>query len=193
MSKKDELRLHGRNRKLPSAIKLGSLTPELITHNLFIYHSLADDPMNLSGEKTAEHRHEHAVAGVSTGEQVYELGEFYNQIHTEEISLHSGFESSNHRFAMMDPGHHLEYHMDPPNTYNLLCPISDPITLKVAKSWNDVQKGKVETIDIDVGEVYFVNPSYPHASYHKSDMVRIAILANFEYTEEAYDKLTRIL
>jgi hypothetical protein len=188
MSKIDELRLHGRNRKLPPAIKLGQLTPEITVHNLFIYHSLADNPENLTGEQTAQHRHEHAVAGVSTGERVYELGDFYNQIHTDEITLHCPFDVTNKRYAMLDPDNHLDYHMDPPNTFNIICPLSDPITIKAL-----VGPKKEDEYTIDIGEVWFINPSYAHASFHESKDVRVAVLANFEYTEEVYDHLTRLL
>ena len=66
---------------------LSDITPELLLHNLFIYEDLSKDPANLSGIKTAEERHDNAVAGVSTGKDVYDLGEFYNQIHTDEIDL----------------------------------------------------------------------------------------------------------
>ena len=84
---------------------------------------------------------------------------------------------------MLDPDNHLDYHMDPPNTYNIICPLSDPITIKTKK----------EEYNIDIGEVWFINPSYAHASFHKSKEVRVAVLANFEYTEEVYDHLTRLL
>ena len=123
MSKISELRLHARNRKLPPFMEIGRITPELVVHNLFIYDDLSRDPKNLSGMSTAEHRHVNAVAGVSTGKDVYDLGEFYNQIHTDEIDL----------------------------------------------------------------------PSYSHASRHESKETRVAILANFDYNEETYDHLTRLL
>ena len=65
MSKISELRLHARNRKLPSVMHLSDITPELLLHNLFIYEDLSKDPANLSGIKTAEERHDNAVAGVA--------------------------------------------------------------------------------------------------------------------------------
>ena len=196
MSKIDELRLHGRNRKLPPAIKVGQLTPEIMLHNLFIYYSLADDPSNLTGEQTAEHRHQHAVVGVSTGDSVYQLADFYNQIHSDDITLHcSIFDIKNQRYAMLDPGQHLDYHMDPPNTYNIICPLSDPVTLKAqtGKRGEDLWNKDIEEYNIDIGEIWFINPSHPHASFHESQDVRVAVLANFDYTKEAYDHLTRLL
>ena len=196
MSKIDELRLHGRNRKLPPAIKVGQLTPEITVHNLFIYHSLADDPSNLTGEQTAEHRHQNAVVGVSTGESVYQLADFYNQIHSDEISLPvQNIDINNKRYAMLDPGQHLDYHMDPPNTYNIICPLSDPVTIKAqtGKRGEDLWNKNQKEYFMNIGEIWFINPSHPHASFHESKDVRVAILANFEYTEEAYDHLTRLL
>ena len=43
------------------------------------------------------------------------------------------------------------------------------------------------------GEICFINPSYSHASRHESKETRVAILANFDYNEETYDHLTRLL
>ena len=187
MSKISELRLHARNRKLPPLMEIGRLTPELVVHNLFIYDDLSRDPKNLSGMKTAEHRHTNAVAGVSTGKDVYDLGEFYNQIHTDEIALsHPNFEFKNTRFAMLEPDHHIDFHMDPPNIYNIICPLTDPVILEIREDLNAYPV-------IMPGEIYFINPSYSHASRHESKETRVAILANFDYNEETHDHLTRLL
>jgi len=187
MSKISELRMHARNRKLPPFMELGALSSEITLHNLFIYYDLADNPDNLSGTKTAKERHDHAVAGVSTGRDVYDLGEFYNQIHTDEIQLNvNGLNIYNTRFAMLAPGKHIEFHMDPPNIYNLICPLTDPVVLQV--------QDYPERFPVaDIGEIWFINPSYSHSSRHESTETRVAILANFEYTEETYEHLTRIL
>jgi len=187
MSKISELRMHARNRKLPPLMELGTLSSDITSHNLFIYNELAKNPDNLSGMKTAKERHDHAVAGVSTGKDVYDLGEFYNQIHTDEIDLQlPELKIYNTRFAMLAPGKHIEFHMDPPNIYNLICPLSTPVILQI-QEWP-------ERFPVcDIGETWFINPSYSHASRHESTETRIAILANFEYTEETYEHLTRIL
>ena len=187
MSKISELRLHARNRKLPSVLHITNITPELLVHNLFIYEDLSKDSDNLTGIKTAEERHENAVAGVSTGKDVYDLGEFYNQIHTNEIDLTvKDLEIVNKRFAMLDPGHSIEHHMDPPNIFNLICPLTDPITL-------EVKEDTTQFYTCQPGEVWFINPSYMHASHHEATDTRVAILANFEYSEETYEYLTRLL
>ena len=187
MSKISELRLHARNRKLPSVMHLSDITPELLLHNLFIYEDLSKDPANLSGMKTAEERHDNAVAGVSTGKDVYDLGEFYNQIHTDEIDLsYPNLKIYNKRFAMLEPGHSIEYHMDPPNIFNLICPLTDPVILEVREDTSHFYP-------CEPGEIWFINPSYSHASHHTSKETRVAILANFEYTEESYEYLTRLL
>jgi len=182
-----ELRLHARNRKLPPCIKIGHISPELIVHNLFIYDDLSRDPKNLSGMKTAKHRHENAVAGVSTGKDVYDLGKFYNQIHTDEIELlQPNLNLENTRFAMLEPGYSIEYHMDPPNTYNIICPLTDPVILDIREDDNAYPV-------IMPGETFFINPSYSHASRHESKETRVAILANFKHNEETYDYLTGLL
>lgn len=187
MSKISELRLHARNRKLPPILQLSTITPELLVHNLFIYDDLSKDKSNYSGMQTAEERHDNAVVGVSTGKDVYDLGEFYNQIHTDEITLScSDYKIYNTRFAMLEPGHHIDFHMDPPNIYNIICPLTDPVILEI--------KDNLDIYPVAMpGEVWFINPSYMHASRHESKETRVAILANFEYTEEIYEYLTRLL
>jgi|TARA_R110002072_G_scaffold125320_3_gene261216 hypothetical protein len=200
MSKISELRLHARNRKLPAAIKLADMNPELLTHNTFIYIDLSSDPDNLSGVHTAEERHENAVAGVSTGKDVYDLGEFYNQIHTDDISLNMNYDIYNTRFAMLEPGHKIDYHMDPPNIYNIIAPLTDPIVFSTKE--RETPPGSVGGQYVpnpnmwavmQIGEIWFVNPSYMHMTEHGSDETRVAILANFNYSEIVYERLTRLL
>lgn len=186
MSKISELRLHGRNRKLPAAIKLGDMNPELLTYNTFIYIDLNSDPDNLSGIHTAEERHENAVAGVSTGKDVYDLGEFYNQIHTDDVSLNVNYNIYNTRFAMLESGHKIDYHMDPPDIYNVICPLTDPIIFST-------KERETARVVMQIGEIWFVNPSYMHMTEHDSDETRVAILANFNYSEIIYERLTRLL
>ena len=190
-NKISELKLHLRNRKLPPAIQIGKLKPEFLSFNLSIYDSLKDDMSNYTGHLTAEERHENAVAGVSTGEDVYKLEEFYNQIHTNKIQLNENnlnVRLHNTRYAILDSGHDLEYHMDPPNIFNILIPLSDRVLFKA-------HKNKTTTISqhLDIGEIWFVNPSYMHMTSHKSNNPRVAILANFNYNEEVYERLRRLL
>ena len=45
----------------------------------------------------------------------------------------------------------------------------------------------------EIGEVWFINPSYLHASHHEAEETRIAMLANFDYSEKVYESLTRLL
>lgn len=194
MSKVSELRLHARNRKLPTAACIGRLEPQFISYNLFIYDSLKGDSSNYTGMKTAEERHEHAVAGVSTGNDVYKLGDFYNQIHTSKIQVNDNdlkIKFYNTRYAILNPGHDLEYHMDPPNIYNIIIPLSDPITFKAQVS--HMKGDSIDSVDIEIGEMYFVNPSYMHMTSHESDEPRVAILANFDYDEEIYDTIRGLL
>ena len=187
MSKISELRLHARNRKLPCCVKLNDLTPELLAHNLFIYEDLSIDPSNISTETTYSDRVENAVAGISLGKQVRDLSEFYKQIHTDEISLSCNYKPYNTRFAMLEPGHSISYHMDPPNIYNLICPLTHDIILEF--------KDKSESLFYVclVGEIWFINPSYMHASHHEAEETRIAMLANFDYSEKVYESFTRLL
>ena len=182
MTKVSELRKHARNRKLPAAIRLSCNTPEITVHNLFIYDDL-NDPSNYTGMRTAEERHEHAVVGVSTGKDVYDLGEYYNQIHTDEIMIQSEVKIYNTRFAMLEPDYEVPYHMDPPDIYNVISPLTDPIQFHT----------KELEAELQVGEVWFVNPSYMHSTSHQSTNTRVAILANFNYSEETYEYLTRLL
>lgn len=184
MSKVSELRLHARNRKLPAAIRLDRVQPELLAHNLYIYTDLSSDPANFTGTRTAEEREDNAVVGVSTGRDVYDLGEFYNQIHSDDICLPlSSLNLYNTRFAMLESGHKIDYHMDPPNIYNIISPLTDPINFET----------KDHQVEMQVGDVWFVNPSFMHMTDHQSNETRVAILANFNYKEEVYEHLAGIL
>ena len=87
---------------------------------------------------------------------------------------------------MLEPDHHIDFHMDPPNIYNIICPLTDPVILEIREDLNAYPV-------IMPGEIYFINPSYSHASRHESKETRVAILANFDYNEETHDHLTRLL
>ena len=182
MSKVFELRKHARNRRLPAAIRLGSNAPDVTVHNLYLYYDL-NDPSNYTGIKTAQERHDNAVVGVSTGRDVYDLGEYYNQIHTNQIMLKSNIKAHNTRFSMLEPNCDIPFHMDPPDIYNIISPLTDPIEFKTKELQAKLQ----------VGEIWFVNPSYMHSTSHQSKNTRVAILANFNYSEEVYEYLTGLL
>ena len=88
---------------------------------------------------------------------------------------------------MLEPDHSIGYHMDPPNIYNLICPLTHDVILEF--------KDKSESLFYvcEIGEVWFINPSYLHASHHEAEETRIAMLANFDYSEKVYESLTRLL
>ena len=84
---------------------------------------------------------------------------------------------------MLESGHKIDYHMDPPNIYNIISPLTDPINFET----------KDRQVEMQVGDVWFVNPSFMHMTDHQSNETRVAILANFNYKEEVYEHLAGIL
>jgi len=169
------LRQYAKLRKLPSLIKLGTLTDKL---RLQLY--VLSEDTEVSNERALENRK--GIYGVDH-DHTSPLGKTYNQKHLNEkwsvgIDCLNKFENKfDWRFAELNPGGFIPMHLDDPYSYRFIA------VLYGGHIFRCLDEQYTETKMMH-GDVYFVNPAFRHSVENiDNEDKRIALLGKMEINE----------
>lgn len=162
------LKLYAQNRKLPEAVKLGTVPETWLTYA----YTLARDLENTSDAALIQ-RQQKGVAGTEI-EGYDALTEFYNQRYISRMILPNPIErleGVHHlRFGVLEKDGVIPFHLDEPYTLRFICMIHGTHKFHV-------EDGK--TYEMNPGELWFVNGSFKHSVENTSNGTRFALLGKF--------------
>mgnify|MGYP000047107068 CR=1 FL=1 len=174
------LRQYAKLRKLPSLIKLGTLSDEINIGLLKLCEST-----EISNKRASDNRK--GIYGVEH-DHTTPLGKTYNQKHVDNFTfnidcLNEFTNKTDWRFAELEPNGFIPMHLDDPSFYRFIAVIHGSHTVCcITEKHNEV--------NMNVGDVYFINPAFKHSVTNNSkENKRIALLGKIEINENN----TRIL
>jgi hypothetical protein len=176
------LKLYAKNRKLPTAVKIATVSSDWITYA----QQFANKLPNTSDAALAQ-RSEKNIYGTEI-ENYSSLTKFYNQRYFTNIELPielSLLENVHHlRFGILDPGASIPFHLDEPYNQRFICLIQGSHKYHVEHS---------ETYVMNEGELWYINGSFKHSIQNTSTGTRIALLGKFPSTEENLRLINELL
>lgn len=165
------LRQYAKLKKLPSVIKIGTLSSSMRLELLNL-----SDTTEVTNDRAIENRK--GIYGVEH-DNTSPLGKTYNQKHIDDFiisieCLNEFTKKSDWRFAELDPNGVIPMHLDDPTYYRFLA------VLHGSHTYFDSQN----KIEMKTNDVYFINPAYKH-SVTNNDPInkRIALLGKIEINE----------
>jgi len=169
MSDIKTLKMYARNRKLPAAVKLSSISSEWISK----FKSIADSIPNTSDIALAQR-----VEKDITGTEIInydELTTAYNQRYIAELALPDEFlqlHGIHHlRFGVLEKDATIPFHLDEPYTLRFICIVHGTHTFCVENGTE---------YNMQTGELWFINGSFRHSVKNTSQHERIALLGKFD-------------
>jgi hypothetical protein len=165
------LRQYAKLRKLPSVIKIGTLSSHMRLKLLNL-----SDTTEVSNDRAVENRK--GIYGVEH-DDTSPLGKTYNQKHIDNFiigvdCLNEFSNKTDWRFAELDPNGKIPMHLDDPMYYRFI------VMLYGSHTFYDSQN----ELQMNTNDVYFINPAYKH-SVTNNDSInkRIALLGKIEINE----------
>lgn len=162
------LRLYAQNRKLPNAVKIGTVSESWLTYAYTIARDLENTSDGALDQRTAL-----GIKGTEV-EGYDKLTEFYNQRYISKLILPNEIErleGVHHlRFGVLDKGGTIPFHLDEPYTLRFICMIHGTHKFHVEDG---------SSYDMSPGELWFINGSYKHSIENTSPGTRFSLLGKF--------------
>lgn len=176
------LKLYAQNRKLPKAVKLGTVSDSWTTYA----NTLAKTMSNTSDIALAQ-REALGIKGTEV-DNYNTLTEFYNQRYCGRLILPNEIEKldgvSHLRFGVLAKDAVIPMHLDEPYTLRFLCIVNGSHNFEVETG---------EVYHMTKGELWFVNGSYKHSIKNTTDGERIALLGKYERSSSSMRRLNELL
>lgn len=177
------LKLYAKNRRFPGYIFLGNLKKEWLDYSNALCKSLTD-----TSKKFYEERALTGIKGTELETDYKKITSNYKQKEIINVNIPEPlikFEYISHlRFALLDENSKIEYHLDDPRYFRFIC---------IIQGSNVFHCEKHESIIMKEGEVWFINGSYRHMIDNCFQIKRIAMLGNFEITDNNRKILNELL
>jgi aspartyl/asparaginyl beta-hydroxylase (cupin superfamily) len=172
MSDIKTLKMYAKSKKLPQAVKLGTVALDWLDHAQTIATSAPN-----TNEQALNQRIEQNITGTEIV-NYDQLTEFYNQRYINSIELPSEInmlQGVHHlRFGVLEEGKTIPFHLDEPYTLRFVCMIVGSHKFKFETGSEYLMKK---------GELWFINGSYKHSVENTFSGTRIALLGKFEHCE----------
>jgi quercetin dioxygenase-like cupin family protein len=162
------LRLYAKNRKLPAAVKLGTISKDWIEYARIFSSKIAN-----TSDAALSQRNKKNIYGTEI-ENYDSLTKFYNQRYFDNIDLPKEITQLNNvhhlRFGVLDFDKTLPFHLDEPYNLRFIC---------IIQGSHDYYSEKGELYQMTEGELWFINGSFKHSVKNTSAGNRIALLGKF--------------
>jgi len=179
---KKTLRLYAKNRMLPVAVKLSTISNDWVDYAKKFANELED-----SSEIALSQRNEKNIYGTEI-EDYSSLITYYNQRYFTDLRLPEEIlrikEVHHLRFGVLNPGKIIPFHLDEPYNLRFICLIQGSHTFYTE---NDLSYEMVP------GELWYINGSFKHSVKNTSTDIRIALLGKFPPTVENLRLINELL
>lgn len=176
------LKLYAKNRKLPLAVKLGTISNEWITYAQNVACELSN-----TSDIALSQRSEMGVKGTDI-ENYESLVEVYNQRYCPDLTLPPEIENLNGvfhlRFGVLEKDGIIPYHLDEPFTLRFICIIQGSHNFCFENN---------NKFEMKAGELWYINGSYKHSVENTSHNTRIALLGKFANNETNIKLINELL
>ena len=176
------LKLYAKNRRMPEAVKLGT-----VSNNWLTYAKNFAESLPTTSDVALNQRVTMNVKGTEV-EAYDSLTGFYNQKYFDQIDLpeiFSQLEGVHHlRFGVLQSSATIPFHLDEPYNLRFICMISGSHKYHVETGSSYV---------MEQGDLWFINGSYKHSVENNLQYDRIALLGKFANSEKNIRLINELL
>lgn len=182
MSNIKTLRLYAKNRLLPVAVKLSTVSKDWIAYAQKFANNLANTSDHALLQRTQQNIYGTEVEDYDT------LTTFYNQRYFLDLDLPqeiTKLEGVHHlRFGVLEQGATIPFHIDEPYNLRFICMVRG-----THKYYSENDK----CYPMSEGELWYINGSFKHSIENTSPGVRIALLGKFPPSEKNLRLINELL
>lgn len=177
------LKMYAKNRRLPLAIKLGSISAEWMHFALDKFNST-----KTTNEQALEQRQSADILGTEIDNYENLIGVYSQKYITYQLDLDPVFacmKGIHHlRFAVLEPRSTIPFHLDEPFTLRFVCMLEGRHTFKFETG---------DEYDMRSGDLWFINGSYRHSVENLQESKRVALLGKFQRNDENLRLINELL
>lgn len=172
MSDIKTLKLYAKNRKLPVAVKLSSISKDWIEYAQKFVHSLPNTSNLALAQRTNQNVYGTEIVDYDS------LTEYYNQRYFTGLDIPkeiAQLDNVHHlRFGILEQGATIPFHIDEPHNLRFICMI---------QGTHKYHSETGHSYEMSEGELWYINGSFKHSIENTSSDTRIALLGKFPPTD----------
>jgi hypothetical protein len=182
ITRQKTLRLYAKNRSLPAAAKLSTVTDKWLDYAQQFANNLNDTSSQALIQRTENNVYGTEVEDYSSLTKYYNQRYFTGLMLPSEISQIKGIHHL--RFGVLEKDAIIPFHLDDPYNQRFICLIQGSHKYYVEHG---------NTYNMHKGELWYINGSFKHSVENTSTGIRIALLGKFPSTEENLRLINELL